>query len=256
MPKRDATPAGAPCWVDLMTSDPDKTRAFYGELFGWTGDEGAAEFGGYINLSKDGMAVAGCMPSHGMQGPSDVWCVYLATEDAEKSVERAVAHGGSVMVAPMKVSDAGTMAYVTDAGDAAIGIWQPGTHKGFGVTGEPGAASWFELATRDFDASVKFYEDVFGWDTHPAFDGPDMRYTTFGKGETALAGIMDASAFLPEEVPAHWSVYFDAVDADAAVAKVVALGGSVVRPPDDTPYGRLAHVADVNGAHFKIRGTG
>jgi len=33
MPTRDTAPLGAPCWIDLMTSDPDKRKAFYGELF-------------------------------------------------------------------------------------------------------------------------------------------------------------------------------------------------------------------------------
>ena len=36
MPLRDDAPIGAPCWVDLFTSDPERTQAFYNELFGWT----------------------------------------------------------------------------------------------------------------------------------------------------------------------------------------------------------------------------
>ena len=53
-------------------------------------------------------------------------------------------------------------------------------------------------------------------------------------------------------MPAHWSVYFAVADADATLAKIVALGGSVVVPAEDTPYGRLATVADPTGAMFKI----
>jgi len=44
----------------------------------------------------------------------------------------------------------------------------------------------------------------------------------------------------------------DNLDADAAVARVESLGGSVVRAPEDTPYGRLATVADPAGAQFKL----
>jgi predicted enzyme related to lactoylglutathione lyase len=73
------------------------------------------------------------------------------------------------------------------------------------------------------------------------------------RGEGELAGIMDAAAFLPDGVPAHWSVYWEVDDADAAVAKVKALGGSVVMDSVDTPYGRLATVADPAGAQFKLR---
>ncbi len=252
MPKREAAPNGAPCWVDLMTSDQDGSRAFYGELFGWTSDEPDEEFGGYVNFQKDGIGVAGCMSNAHVPDKNEVWSVYLASDDAEATAEAAAAHGGRVVVPAMPVADFGTMAFVTDAGQAAIGIWQPGAHKGFGVVAEPGAPAWFELHTRDYDASVDFYRDVFGWDAHVMSDAPEYRYTTLGQGEDQQAGIMDASAFLPEGVPAHWSVYFAVPDTDAAFKTVEALGGSVVQPPEDTPYGRLAQVADPTGARFKV----
>jgi hypothetical protein len=41
-------------------------------------------------------------------------------------------------------------------------------------------------------------------------------------------------------------------DADAALAKITELGGSIVRPAEDTPYGRLAEAADPTGVHFKL----
>ena len=252
MPQRDEAPIGAPCWIDLFTSDPDRSRSFYGELFGWTSEEAGEEYGGYINFSKDGLPVAGAMRNDGQSGTPDVWSVYLATEDAKATADAAAANGGQVLVPAMDVGEQGTMAVVTDAGGAAIGIWQPGLHRGFGIHGEPGTPTWFELFTRDYDASVEFYRQVFGWDTHVAGDTPEFRYTTLGEGESQLAGIMDASGFLPEGVPAHWSIYFGVEDADAALAKIVELGGSVVRPAEDTPYGRLAEAADPTGAHFKL----
>jgi predicted enzyme related to lactoylglutathione lyase len=94
---------------------------------------------------------------------------------------------------------------------------------------------------------------VFAWDTHVEGDTPDFRYTTLGEGDGALAGIMDASSFLPEGVAAQWSIYFGVEDADATLTKVVELGGSIVEPVDDTPYGRLATAADPSGIHFKLR---
>jgi len=152
----------------------------------------------------------------------------------------------------MQVMELGSMAMVTDAGGAAIGIWQPGLHKGFGILGEPGTPTWFELHTRDYDAAVQFYRDVFGWDTHAVSDVPEFRYTTLGEGEGQLAGVMDAAGFLPDGIPASWSVYFGVADTDAALADIVRLGGSIVQPAEDTPYGRLAAAADPTGAMFKL----
>ena len=254
MPKRDVAPIGAPCWVDLMTSDPDRARAFYGDLFGWTSEDAGPEYGGYVNFSKDGLRVAGGMRNDGSSGMPDVWSVYLATDDAQTTVNDATSNGGQVIVPPMAVGPLGTMAVVSDPGQAAIGAWQPAEFSGFGLFAEIGAPAWFELHTRDYDAAVDFYRKVFRWDAHSISDTPEFRYTTLGQGEGQLAGIMDASAFLPTGVPAHWSIYFGVDNVDAALAKITALGGAVVMAAEDTPYGRLATASDPTGAHFKLRG--
>ena len=254
MPKRDDAPIGAPCWIDLFTTDPDKSRAFYGDLFGWTSTEPNADFGGYINFSKDGDLVAGCMGNDGTQGVPDMWSVYLATDDAQKTADAALASGGQIHVAPMAVGDLGTMALLADNGGAAIGIWQPGEHTGFGVLAEPNTPGWFELHTRAYDDAVRFYRDVFRWDTHTQGDTPEFRYTTLGEGDSQAAGIMDATSFLPDGVPAHWSVYFQVADTDATLARIAELGGTTVQPAEDTPYGRLAIAADSTGAIFKLVG--
>ena len=65
---------------------------------------------------------------------------------------------------------------------------------------------------------------------------------------------MDASGFLPEGVPAHWAVYLRVDDTDAAVKTTTELGGAVVMPAEDTPYGRIAMVSDPTGAHFRLVG--
>lgn len=253
MPKRESAPVGAPCWTDLLTSDPDGAQRFYGELFGWTAEGSGEEFGGYINFSKGDALVAGCMRNDGSSGTPDGWSTYLATEDAKALADAVVARGGKVVVGPADVADLGTMAVFLDPGGAPIGAWQPGLHKGFGVYAETGAPSWFELHTRDYDTAVVFYRDVFGWDAHTMSDTADFRYTTLGEGYAALAGIMDASRFLPEGTPSNWAVYFDVDDVDAALTRATELGGRVLEPAVDTPYGRMARLADPTGAAFKLR---
>jgi predicted enzyme related to lactoylglutathione lyase len=253
MPTRDDAPLGAPCWVDLFTTDTAAARSFYGEIFGWVAEDTGDAFGGYINFAKDGVKVAGCMHNDGSSGVPDMWSVYLASADIEATAAAATAHGAQPIVPPMPVGDLGSMAVFADPGQAAIGVWQPGAHRGFGVFAEPGTPSWFELLTRDYATSVDFYRDVFDLGVTVASDAPEFRYSILTRGADELAGVMDASGFLPEGVPAHWSVYFAVADADATVAKVVALGGSVVMAPEDTPYGRLASVADPTGAMFKLQ---
>lgn len=252
MPTRETAPPGAPCWVDLLTSDADQARAFYTELFGWTAEHPAEEYGGYINFQRDGGRIAGCMSGPADAEPSNVWSVYLATDDAEKTIELAAANGGQLRLPAMVVGELGTMAYVGDPGGANVGIWQPGLHAGFAVFGERGSPSWFELQTREYDSSVDFYHTVFHWETEVAGDTPEFRYMTQKGPDGPLAGIMDASGYLPEGEPAKWSVYFGVDDTAAALAKIVELGGSVVRDAENTPYGCLGTATDPLGAEFRL----
>jgi predicted enzyme related to lactoylglutathione lyase len=250
MPRREDAPIGAPCWVDLFTADPGRAQAFYADLFGWTCEEAGPEYGGYFNFSKDGVQVAGGMRNDDDAAP-DRWSVYLATENAAATVDAAAAQGSAVIVPAMPVMELGSMAVVTDPGGDAIGMWQPGLHKGFGVFGESGTPAWFELHTRAYDAAVQFYRDVFKEDARPMSDAPEFRYTTLNDGEEQLAGIMDASTF-PPEAPSGWSIYFGTDDTDKSLARIVDLGGKVVLPAEDTPYGRLAQASDPTGALFKL----
>src|SRR4051812_8174611 len=201
MTKRDSAPLGAPCWVDLFTADQEASKRFYGEVFGWTVDDPGPEFGGYINFQRDGVPVGGCMRNDGTTGQPDAWSVYLAVADAQATVDAASAHGAQTHVPAMPVADLGVMAMVADPGGAAIGLWQPGAHKGFGVYGEPGTPAWFELHTRAYDKSTTFYKTVFGWNLTVTGDADEFRYSVLEQDGEQLAGIMDSSGFLPAEIP-------------------------------------------------------
>jgi predicted enzyme related to lactoylglutathione lyase len=255
MPTRDTAPIGAPCWTDLWTSDVEGSRKFYSELFGWEAQEPSPEFGGYFMFTRNGVPVAGGMGSMDDMPADDTWKIYLTTDDIAKTLEGAEAAGAQVISPAMAVADLGTQAVLIDPTGAHLGAWQPGTFPGFTVLNEAGAPSWFELHTRDHAVAVAFYRSVFRWETDDVSDTDEFRYTTMRnpKGEGELAGIMDASAFLPDGVPSQWSIYWEVDDATATVAKVKALGGSVVMDVEDTPYGRLATVTDPAGAQFKLR---
>ncbi len=252
---RDSAPIGSPCWTDLWTSDVEGSRRFYSELFGWEALEPSAEFGGYFMFTRDGVPVAGGMGDMGDMTANNSWSIYLTTDDIAKTIEAAEAAGAQILSPSMPVADLGVQAVLTDPTGAHLGAWQPGTFPGFTVLNEPGSPSWFELHTRDHAGAVAFYRSVFHWDVKIEGDSDEFRYTTMRdpSGEGELAGIMDASAFLPEGVPAHWSTYWEVEDMGDTVAKVKALGGSVVVEDTNTPYGRLATVTDPAGAHFKLR---
>ena len=255
MPTRDRAPIGSPCWADLWTSDVEGSRRFYSELFGWEAQAQSPEFGGYFMFTRDGVPMAGGMGDMGDVRANDTWKIYLATDDITKTVEAAEREGAEIIAPPEPVADLGIQAVLVDPTGAHLGAWQPGTFPGFTVLQEPGTPSWFELHTRDHATAVAFYRAVFRWETDAVGDTDESRYTTMRNpnGEGELAGIMDASAFLPDGVPAHWSIYWHVDDVDATITKLKGLGGSVVDDAVDTPYGRLATATDAAGARFKLR---
>jgi uncharacterized protein len=241
---------GDPCWIELFTPDVAQARKFYGDVFGWTSNAGGEEYGGYVIFERDGEPIAGCMKNDGSAGPS-MWSVYLASDDAAATADKVKEHGGQVIVEPMQVGEMGHMAFVVDPAGASVGVWQPLQHTGISARGEIGAPSWFETLSKDYPAAVTFYREVFDWDTHTMSDTDDFRYTTLGEGDQAKAGIMDATAFLGDQ-PSRWQFYIEVVDTDATVQRATDAGAKVVEDAENTPYGRLAVIADPSGVPFAI----
>jgi hypothetical protein len=242
---------GTPSWVDLGTLDVTAAAEFYGDLFGWHVQDSVPEAGGYRIAELRGKAVAGIGPQ--MQpGMPPAWATYIATADADATAKAVAEAGGQTFMAPMEVMDVGTMGVFADPTGAAFGVWQAGQHLGAGIVNEPGSLSWNELATRQPDAAIPFYRDVFGWDsvTHDMDGSSYTEWLLEGRG--SIGGMMPMDATIPADVPAHWRVYFAVADADATVARATELGGTVYVPPLDIPQGRMAMLADPQGAAFNV----
>ena len=140
--------------------------------------------------------------------PPDGWSVYLATDDAKATADSA-AKAATSSSPPMDVADARHHGRgLIDPAGPPSAPGSPGPHTGFGVWAEDGTPAWFELHTRDYDEAVAVLQATSSAGTPRRERRDDFRYTTLGEGENQLAGIMDASAFLPDGVPSHWTVYF------------------------------------------------
>jgi predicted enzyme related to lactoylglutathione lyase len=242
---------GTPCWVDVGVDDIAKACSFYAGLFGWDARPGPPEAGGYAVCLKNGRAVAGIGPKQGPPGMPSVWTTYLASGNVSETAGKIKAAGGQILVEPMDVMDAGRMTVAADPAGAVFGVWQAGLHLGAGIVNEPGSLCWNENLSRDFEGNKSFYRAVFGYDCGDMSDA-GFHYATLKIAGSEVGGIGELDESFPADVPAQWNAYFAVGDADAAVATVTAAGGSVVRPPWDTPYGRMAVVSDDQGAVFSL----
>ena len=245
-----AWPTGTPCWVDLGVTDIPTAQEFYGGLFGWDIQDTGPESGGYRMCEIDGQPVAGIGPKMDPNMPT-FWTTYLATEDADVTAAKIKAAGGQVIVEPFDVMDVGRMAIAMDPGGAAFGIWQAKLHTGIRLANEPGSLIWSENMSRNYEANKAFYKTVFGY-SYGDIGAEGMNYATLDLDGRSVGGIGEIGAEMPAEMPANWGTYFAVDDTDAAVAKVTELGGSVVAPAWDSPYGRMAVVSDNQGAVFSL----
>ncbi|MFD3523778.1 VOC family protein [Streptomyces sp. NPDC058653] len=246
---------GTPCWVSLMVHGLGATQDFYGALFGWkfVRARGAERLGPYVRGYLDGEEVAGI----GQLAPERrlplSWTTYLATDDADATAEAIRCYGGTVGVGPLDTGGDGRLALVSDPAGAVFGIWQARARRGTAVAvpGAHGTPVRNELLIRETSWVSAFYRSVFGYDLEPTGrDGEDtLTLRLDGRAVATLHGAGEG----PRPVRgAHWMTYFEVDDTDAAARLVAELGGHVIDPPWDTPTGRVATVADPEGAVFGV----
>jgi uncharacterized protein len=248
-----AWPPGTPCWVDLGVDDIPKARAFYSGLFGWDIQEGPPEAGGYNMCLLDGLPVAGI---GGKPDPSmpTYWTTYIASASADETAARIRNAGGQVLMDPFDVMDVGRMFIAVDPGGAPFGVWEARAHSGVQRANEPGTLIWSENMSRNYDANKDFYGQVFGY-SFGDIGGDGFKYATIDLDGRPTGGIGEIGGDMPAETPAAWGTYFAVADTDAAVARAVELGGSVIAPAWDSPYGRMAVLSDDQGAVFSVMST-
>lgn len=245
-------PPGTPCWVDLMAPDQQAAIDFYRDLFGWQGQPGPEEFGGYAVLTLKDKPVAGIMTAMAMDDnppPPTVWTTYFATADADATAAKITANGGSLLFPVMDVGSIGRMTAAADPTGAVFGIWQTVEFGGAEIVNEPGAVIWNELSTSDLKAAAGFYQKALGIELTPAPEMPDYQMLKVGGKDVGGAqGLQNH----PPGTPSHWGTYFAVDDVDSIVDAAVRKGSDVLVPAMDTPVGRIAAVKDPQGAIFSV----
>lgn len=247
---------GAPSWLDIGTSDVGRAAAFYGALFGWRFRSAGPDAGGYGFFQLDGRTAAGGMRTAPEQGPP-AWTVYFRTADADATCEAAARAHGRVLFPPLEVMDRGTTAIVADPAGVPFGLWQPGRLQGVDVAGEPGSLCRVELYTPDIAAAAAFYHATLGLETAgvPLPTGTYTSVNPAGAGEESVFGGFVPLADDPAEAPypAYWLPYVEVPDVDAVAARAEELGGGVrTAPADVAGMGRIAKLADPDGARFAV----
>jgi uncharacterized protein len=267
MSERDGYEAGVPCWVDTGQPDPQAAVSFYGGLFGWEFEDRMPSdaAGRYFAAKLRGRDIAAIGSQPDEAPPTPIWNTYIWVESADDATAKVASAGGTALMEPFDVLDAGRMAVLGDPAGATFCVWQAGGYKGAQLVNEPGAWSMSSLNTRDPQGAKAFYGAVFGWETS-SFDLGGAEVTMwhlpgYVGGEPLQPVPRDVVATMApmgdrfaDDVPPHWSVDFWVDDVDASAEKAGELGGGVVAPPYDIPGTELrqAVLLDPQGASFSV----
>lgn len=243
---------GTPNWVDLMTPDVERAKAFYADLFGWEYEDQEQD-GEYVYTmcrkgGRDAAGIGRLTEEMRANGVPSVWTTYIAVISAAESAARVAELGGTVLQPAFDVMDAGRMAVCADPGGAVFSVWEAKNSIGAGVVNEPGCFCWNECNTKDREKIGAFYQELFGYHLEPQADNP---YTELWLDGRPVGGMMTMQ---PEwgDVPAHWMTYFAVEDTDAAAATIKAGGGSILAEPFDIAPGRMSVAMDPLGATFSV----
>ena len=111
-------------WDELVTSDVEGAKAFYGEVFGWTASD--SDMGGgfiYTVFKRGEDDAAGAMALGEIQAPPH-WLPYLAAPDIDATAARVGKLGGMVIREPWDVEGVGRLAIVQDPTGAVFGLFK------------------------------------------------------------------------------------------------------------------------------------
>jgi uncharacterized protein len=237
------------CGVGLATSDPAGATAFYARLFEWHGEDlPVGELGTYTVLRRDGSEVAilyrqtrEARAAHA----APHWTPFVSVEDADASARRGRELGGVLLREPLELGDGCRVAALRDPLGGILALWQPRSKPGAELVNAVGALSWLELATTGVSVAMSFYGRLLGWEFET---GPNC-YTMITNAGSRIGTIGECTA--PAGVTG-WVPYFGVERAEKAQLKAEQHGGRSLTPPTAAPIGRVATLADAQGATFAV----
>ncbi|MDI1437012.1 VOC family protein [Polyangium sorediatum] len=243
------------CWINLMTPEAERARAFFGTLFGWTYREMPGVPGAQHILVGDRTAGA-LMDLSAPNMPPDIppfIGVMVKVENADAAVAKVTSLGGSAEPV-FDMLDNGRMAQCADPNGAVFFVWQAKKQHGIDVDSHAhGAPSWYETLTSDLGRATSFYAALFGWKLEDQCPVPGMTYTLFKLDKVPVGGAMQLMPEHMGDVPPHWGTSFAVTNADETARLAVELGATLCIPVSELAgVGRFALLKSPQGVSFHI----
>ena len=242
---------GSFVWYDMLANDPSAAIAFYTDVAGWKAEaweNGYTMFVGSQGPVGDAVALPEEAKKFG-QGPH--WMANVSVADVEATVAKARKLGGAVRVEPMDIPKIGRYAIIADPQGVGLSVIQMAQPMPPPDTTKAGAFTWNELLTSDYEAAFRFYNELFGWKKVRELDmGPMGKYLIYGLDDREFGGMFN----VPNAgMPPSFCYYIHVDDLDAALARAVSKGATVMNGPMEVPGGaRIVQLLDPQKAMFAL----
>lgn len=127
------------CWTEIASSDAEKCKAFYTNVFGWKFQDSSASTDGfqYHEYSTGGDYPAGGLYEITKEmfpegAPPPHFMTYIAVDDVDENAKQATELGGTVIKEPMDIPNTGRFSIIADPTGAMFATFKmaAGGHNG------------------------------------------------------------------------------------------------------------------------------
>ena len=109
--------------MELMTTDLNKAKAFYGKVFDWKLED--MDMGDMIyTMIRVGEGTGGGIMKNPMPNAGSTWVPYVDVADVKAATAKAKALGADVMKDITQIEGMGSFSVVTDPTGAMLGLWE------------------------------------------------------------------------------------------------------------------------------------
>jgi len=127
MASENRSPHGIVCWSELNVHDVARAKQFYGETLGWRFEPMYVGDMTYWIITSGEARVGGLFEMKGPQfsGAPEHWLTYIAVDDIDARLEKAVAAGARICKEAFDIGGVGRMAVLADPGGAVVAWMTP-----------------------------------------------------------------------------------------------------------------------------------
>ncbi|GGI81922.1 VOC family protein [Shewanella gelidii] len=116
---------GTLCWSELASRDPEKAKAFYPQVIGWSHKSGDMPDMPYTHWQAAGSDVGGMIAMTEEWGDIPAhWMAYFQVDDCDAAAKKVVELGGKVCVPPTDIPNTGRFSVVNDPQGGVFSIFE------------------------------------------------------------------------------------------------------------------------------------